>query len=737
MAKETISIVIDGQDNASDDIRRVQQNMSNLSNQAQRTTGGMNNFAGGINTSTIAMGAMVAGGIAAAQQLASITLELNKLGAVTTQTQNVFEALTGELKDSSSLLNNLRKATKGVVTDTALMQGANQLMRMGLADNAQEIEQLIDMAVALKQPTDTAAEAVDNFAMMLANQSVERLDSFGISSAKVRAEIEKLIATGQALNREEAFKMAVLDLGADAVANLGSAVDESATEVAKLETRWQNFLDTVGQDVNASIEVTARFINEVIDASTTPEGQERYILQTTGGTFGGGIGAGRGGVIAPTTFVTQDLQQEFAEAEIRRRMQQARLSQLQGLEYTRAVTQADQEFLQNLAELNELRADAQSLVMDAAEVVAMGVYSMTPDFMSDPYLSANIETVNQELEIYMQQLTELEEAGVNVSDIRDEVDQLAGVWDGVTSAVYGSIQALDKLQNMSLDELLGRGAGDRQQVGLVDMLLGQVSDSEIRDTLQSSFALLTGQETELGQVVQNEIASEIARVAQSMGAEISFGMVEAVQNALQTGEYLGMSDDEIIEMIRGIMPSITPGPMPAPAGTGGMYTVQPGDSPWSILANMGIPASQIQAMMGMFAPYGMLQPGMQIGLPGMGEAQPAMPYQNIFGMPTDFPSFLTEGGEGFEPIESIISEQAMTEVEELKADFDDIDSKMTEIQTRVSNAFRDRSMRVTVNVDFNIDEEGRSIWEASGGNRYNDNLGQPTQTIPGGPSRTS
>ena len=60
-----------------------------------------------------------------------------------------------------------------------------------------------------------------------------------------------------------------------------------------------------------------------------------------------------------------------------------------------------------------------------------------------------------------------------------------------------------------------------------------------------------------------------------------------------------------------------------------------------------------------------------------------------------------------------------------------------EIQTRVNNAFRDRSMRVTVNVDFNIDEEGRSIWEASGGNRYNDNLGQPTQTIPGGPSRTS
>ncbi len=619
MAKETISIVIEGQDNASDDIRRVQQNMSNLSNQAQRTTGGMNRFAGGINTSTLAMGGMVAGGIAAAQQLASITLELNKLGAVTTQTQNVFEALSGELKDSSSLLNNLRKATKGVVTDTALMQGANQLMRMGLADNAQEIEQLIDMAVKLKQPTDTASEAVDNFAMMLANQSVERLDSFGISSAKVRAEMELLLETGQALNREEAFKMAVLDLGADAVANLGSAVDESATEVAKLETRWQNFLDTIGQDVNTNIEITAKFINDVSDWSQTQEAQQQRGAFFTGQLFAGGYG---GGTMGGNPMYGDQAMRDIAEAQRLERLRQAQINQLYGAQYTRVITEADRIFLDSIQKLENR---AQDVVINVAEAVALGMVSITPDFMSDPYLLTNLETVNQELEFYRQQLTELQQEGVNVGDIRSEVEELAGVWDGVTTAVNNSIASLEKLQSMSLDELLGRGAGDRQQVGLVDMLLGQVSDSEIRDTLQSSFALLTGQESELGQVVQNEIASEIARVAQSMGAEISFGMVEAVQNALQTGEYLGMSDDEIIKMIRDMMPAITPGPMPAPAGMGGMYTVQPGDSPWSILANMGIPASQIQGMMGMFAPYGTLQPGMQIGLPGMGEAQPAMP----------------------------------------------------------------------------------------------------------------
>lgn len=731
MAKETIAIVIEGQDNASDDLRRVQQNMSNLSSQSQRTAGGMKNFAGGINMSTLAMGGMAAAGIAAAQQLANITLELNQLGAVTTQTQNVFEALSGELKSSSSLLENLRKSTKGIVSDTALMQGANQLMRMGLAENSAEVEQLIDMAVKLKQPTDTAAEAVDNFAMMLANQSVERLDSFGISSAKVRAEIEKLIETGQALNREEAFKMAVLDLGADAIANLGSAVDESATEVAKLETRWQNFLDTVGQDVNANIEVTARFINDIIEVTETPEGQQRYILQTTGGTFAGGIGGGRGGVVAPNTFMNQDLEEEFRQAEIRRRMQQVAINQLRGLEYIRAVTQADQEFLDTMAALNELRADAEQLTLDAAEAVAFGMINITPDFMSDPYLSTNLESINQELDLYMQQLLQMEEAGADVGDMKLQVEQLSAVWDGVTNAVNGSVAALERLQGLSLDDLLGRGAGDPQQAGLVEMLLGNIDNSELRSRLQSEFALLTGQDTELAQVVENEISPEIARIAKSMGAEVSFGMVEAVQNALQTGEFLGMSDDDIIQLVRDAVRASTPGPMPAPAGTGGAYTVQPGDSPWSILANMGIPSSEIQAMLGMFAPYGTLQPGMQIGLPGMGGVQPVMPYQNIFGQPTDFPSFLSgEDGGALQPIESLISEQALEEVDTLQADFIDIDQKMRTIQSTVANTFRNRTMNATVNIDVNVSGNEDALNYVLGERSLN-NLQQNPQHQPG------
>ena len=39
-----------------------------------------------------------------------------------------------------------------------------------------------------------ATESMENFALMLANQSILRLDSFGISSGKVTARIEELMS---------------------------------------------------------------------------------------------------------------------------------------------------------------------------------------------------------------------------------------------------------------------------------------------------------------------------------------------------------------------------------------------------------------------------------------------------------------------------------------------------------------------------------------------------------------
>ncbi len=744
MAKETIAIVIEGKDNASDDLRRVQQNMSNLNNAGQQAGRGI----GGL-TKVMGMAGMAGAAVAAGAAFVSVANELNNVGTAVNATRKIFQQLTGDVEQSYQLLDSLKSITNGVVSEMDLMTGANQLMRMGLAENAQEVQSLIDMAVKLKNPTMTAGEAINDFALMLANQSVERLDSFGISSAKVRAEMEQLLETGQALNREEAFKMATFDIGAEAIARLGDAVTATDTAVNRAKANMEDYYNSFSNATSAAIEMTA-----AVGALFFTTGEQNIDAALVGGLAAADIAEALGYIEEAERMRAQAIAhtEQLRQQEAFRFQTQIGSDERTGLDVFASIPEPNMEdyyssfysmtdeqlaLMNNRLQSTAMRFDLLKTMIETEQqsmttLSAMTVQSLTGSVLDEENLRAAIEGFDN---LYAR-IAETRDVAATMRDNEylSYLDDIEGKWQNVEASIrqsYADMQKLASIKLMSLDDLLGRGAGDPQQTGLVQMLLGNIDNSELRSMLQSEFALLTGQDTELAQVVENEISPEIARIAKSMGAEVSFGMVEAVQNALQTGEFLGMSDDDIIELVRDAVRASTPGPMPAPAGTGGMYTVQPGDSPWSILANMGMSASEIQGMLGMFAPYGTLQPGMQIGLPGMGGVAPAMPYQNIFGMPTDFPSFLTgEDGGALQPIESLISEQALEEVDALQADFLDIDQKMRTIQATVANTFRDRTMNATVNIDVNVSGNSAALDYVLGEGSLN-NLQQNPQHQPG------
>ena len=755
MAKETIAIVIEGQDNASDDLRRVQQNMSNLNNAGQQAGRGI----GGL-TKVMGMAGMAGAAVAAGAAFVSVANELNNVGTSVNATRKIFQQLTGDVEQSYQLLDSLKSITNGVVSEMDLMTGANQLMRMGLAENAQEVQSLIDMAVKLKSPTMTAGQAIDDFALMLANQSVERLDSFGISSAKVRAEMEQLLETGQALNREEAFKMATFDIGAEAIARLGDAVTATDTAVNRAKANMEDYYNSFSSFTSSTIELTA-----AIGALFFTTGEQQIDAGLVGGLAAADMAEAMGYIEDAERMraqVTAVAEQRYQQEAFRLQTQIGSdertglptlpagtiyepgdyysvllAQQYANLDGQYSMTEEQLAMMNNRLENTAMRFELLKTMIETeqqsmATLSAMTVQSLTGSVLDEDNLRATIA----EFDNLYARIAETRDVAATMRDNEylDYLDDIEGKWQNVEASIrqsYADMQKLANIKLMSLDDLLGRGAGDPQQTGLVEMLLGNIDNSELRSMLQSEFALLTGQDTELAQVVENEISPEIARIAKSMGAEVSFGMVEAVQNALQTGEFLGMSDDDIIQLVRDAVRASTPGPMPAPAGTGGAYTVQPGDSPWSILANMGIPASEIQSMLGMFAPYGTLQPGMQIGLPGMGGVQPTMPYQNIFGQPTNFPSFLSgEDGGALQPIESLISEQALEEVDTLQADFVDIDQKMRTIQSTVANTFRNRTMNATVNIDVNVSGNSAALDYVLGEGSLN-NLQQNPQHQPG------
>jgi len=146
----------------------------------------------GLGKAAIAVGKVAVTGLGAATGAA---LALAASSADVAQVRLAFGNLTESIGETEeSMLSQLRPATMGVVSDFQLMKSGAQLISMGLVDSAESAAKMSEMAVTLGAAMGTdATESMESFALMLANQSIPRLDTFGISSGKVRTRINELM----------------------------------------------------------------------------------------------------------------------------------------------------------------------------------------------------------------------------------------------------------------------------------------------------------------------------------------------------------------------------------------------------------------------------------------------------------------------------------------------------------------------------------------------------------------
>lgn len=191
--------------------------------------------------------ALVAAGVVAAAKAA---IQLAELGAQSIRTGRAFENISGGVKEANLRLDAMRRATRGAMSEMEMMGSANQLMQMGLANNAEELESVTKMAVKLGTAMGaTAGDAISNFSLMLANQSIPRLDSFGISSGKVRERIAELQKQTKGMTREQAFMTAVMEEGGIAMNRLGDDVEDEMLAVEQLGASWADLKAGLGEQL--------------------------------------------------------------------------------------------------------------------------------------------------------------------------------------------------------------------------------------------------------------------------------------------------------------------------------------------------------------------------------------------------------------------------------------------------------------------------------------------------------
>lgn len=174
------------------------------------------------------------GGALAAVGTAEAALEFVELGAGVGAAQDRLAAFAGGTSEARGYLEAFNEATDGTVDRMSAMESASKLLGMGLVENEGEMAAMAEMATRLGDQTMGAGERINDFALLLSNQSIQRLDNFNISSGRTRALIDELLASGQALSRDEAFKLAVMQIGAESLDKLGESTDTANVKLQKM-----------------------------------------------------------------------------------------------------------------------------------------------------------------------------------------------------------------------------------------------------------------------------------------------------------------------------------------------------------------------------------------------------------------------------------------------------------------------------------------------------------------------
>jgi hypothetical protein len=199
--------------------------LGRINKAAQLVSGGLGGLAAGLGVAGLAT--LAAGAARAA-------VDLGNLGQQVEKQRKYFEAYSGGAAQATANLAAMDRAVGSAASESDKLTAANKFLAMELATNAGELERVAKMAVLLGGDTRRAGEAMQEFALMMANQSIERLDTFGISSGKVRQRIEELQAATQNMSREAAFMQAVLEIGGQKMAQLEAAGVKATTAADNL-----------------------------------------------------------------------------------------------------------------------------------------------------------------------------------------------------------------------------------------------------------------------------------------------------------------------------------------------------------------------------------------------------------------------------------------------------------------------------------------------------------------------
>ena len=191
-------------------------------NQANNSLGGLKNMVGKVGA---AMG--IAFGVS---EIISFGKEIIGLASKTEGVKRAFDRL-----GMPSLMNDLKAATRGAVSEFDLMKSAVSANNFKIP--LENLSSYLSFATRRAEETGQSVDyLVDSIIMGIGRKSPMILDNLGISILDIRNEMEK---TGD-------MAKAVANIINSEMANAGETMDTAATKTARLTAEWENLKTTLG-----------------------------------------------------------------------------------------------------------------------------------------------------------------------------------------------------------------------------------------------------------------------------------------------------------------------------------------------------------------------------------------------------------------------------------------------------------------------------------------------------------
>lgn len=217
----------------------------------------------------------------AALKTFKVVAELYELGGAAQRARYSLDVLTGGRADE--YVKALDTALNGTVSRLDAMRISSQLLAFGIADSSEQVAKFTRAAAILGGTFKGlgAAEAANEFALLMSNMSYLRLDSFGIASGKVRARVAELKAETKGLTTEMAFFQAVMEQAGPLAEALSGVLSDSAAEGDKLKAEFADLKVALGELVAQGLTPAIAATNDLIEGMKSLSAAEREQIQRT------------------------------------------------------------------------------------------------------------------------------------------------------------------------------------------------------------------------------------------------------------------------------------------------------------------------------------------------------------------------------------------------------------------------------------------------------------------------